>query len=118
MNILKGHYRSIPKVIADVEKLRSGKFVRSVSPVSKPCLESYPCQHPGGCIIKYTDNTTNQYNCSSVEMGAIMYYYGIKNEHFTSYIDAEHKRQIDDLRDPTIVIPKTNLQHGGNCTLF
>jgi len=48
-----------------------------------------------------------------------MYYYDIKNEHFTSYIDDERKRQINNLRaSQTVAIPEDDLQYESNCILF
>ena len=58
MNI--GYYRNIPNVIADVEKLRDGRIIKSISPVSQLCMETYPCKHSGGYLIIYTDLKINK----------------------------------------------------------
>lgn len=99
--MLKSHYKNIPKVIADVEKLRNGKQVKNVYPEDSSCMESYPCQHGGPTIIEYNDNTQSKYECSSVETGAIMHYYGVQDKHFTSYIDDDCKKKIGQVSYPT-----------------
>ena len=113
MNVLKSHYKNLPKVIVDVEKLRNGRIVKTVYPEDESCMESYPCQHKGFTVIEYTDGSKSFYDCSSVNTGAIMYYYWVENSHFTQYIDDDCKEKIGRFASP-MMVPKKD----GGCALF
>jgi hypothetical protein len=94
-NILKSHYHNIDKVLSDVTSLCKG--VKEIKPKSNRCQESYPCGGHGGAVIMCTDDIIH-YPCTSVELGVIMYYYGIENHHFTEYVDSDMRKQIDKIR--------------------
>lgn len=98
MDVAKTHYREIPNVIDEVRALCDGKTVRTITPASRSCAESYPCRGHSPAVILFESGETVRYECSSVHMGAIMYYYGIANKHFTKYLNDDCKSDIDKMR--------------------
>eukprot|EP01110_Echinostelium_bisporum_P004827 TRINITY_DN21959_c0_g1_i1.p1 TRINITY_DN21959_c0_g1~~TRINITY_DN21959_c0_g1_i1.p1 ORF type:complete len:104 (-),score=17.13 TRINITY_DN21959_c0_g1_i1:23-334(-) len=85
-------------------KLVNGREVESVDAQQMSvCLESFPCQGHGGVNIRVRgENTPIKYECGSVSIGAIHYFYQPRKsfEHFDIYVsrDEAFKKQIDDLR--------------------
>lgn len=57
-------------------------------------MESYPCQGHGDAIVTFMDDTTINVPCSSVGMGAIMWYFNKGHDHFTEYIDTSFKTYL------------------------
>jgi len=100
MSTVKSHYRDIPQVISEVKALCDGKGgIKTITPSSNKCAQSYPCRGHSPAIILFEGGGTVTYECSSVQMGAIMYYYGINNKHFVSYIDDDCKQDIDKMKN-------------------
>lgn len=97
-NILKSHYSEVENAINDMKALCGSRKVITIIPQSDECLESYPCQGHDGAVITFSNGETAKYDCSSVNLGIIMYYFHIDNDHFTSYVDADLRKHIDSLK--------------------
>jgi hypothetical protein len=93
MSILRSHQ---DYALADLKKVISIVGRRDVTNVrvqqDNYCLESYPCQGHGGVILEFIDGTSETYACGSVSIGAIMWYFGVQNDHFVGYINPEFRQ--------------------------
>lgn len=98
--MLKSQYQNFDTVIKDVVKLCESRKIQNIVPAyAEPCMESRPCRGHGGATITFDNGETVKYECSTVKMGIIMYYFGIENAHFTRYVDQELKEKIDNIRN-------------------
>ena len=89
MSLLKSHYGNVQKVISEVVTLCNYRKVQAIEPKSRSCRQRYPCGGHGGAVITFENNEIAYYPCSSVDLGIIMYYYGVDNDHFTNYVDED-----------------------------
>lgn len=90
--VLRSHIGTISDTIKQVKQRVASRSVKSIKPQFDICQESFPCQGHGGAVITFTNGEKLNYSCSSVELGAIMYYYDIKDDHFTSYVGEDMKK--------------------------
>lgn len=97
-DILDGHYKNVKTIITEVTGLCGLKIVKSINPKSNTCMERYPCSGHAGVVITFENGEVLEYPCTSVAIGAIMYYYKIDNNHFSIYVNEKCKRVIDQLR--------------------
>jgi hypothetical protein len=87
---LESHYRSALKKLRYAIEAVKPHLVSDIQPEREwPCLESYPCAGHGDAILTLDNGTTLRISCSSVEMGALMWYFRCGTTHFTQYIDRE-----------------------------
>lgn len=107
-----GSYRKILEIIETVALICGDKPIKTIKPIYEQCSgRSYPCQEHAGVHIILMNEDFIEHSCSSVAIGGIMYYYGIKNGHFTQYLDDECKQKIDLMKNPP------NVSSGG-CIIF
>ena len=88
---------SFRTLIRDVTTLCCSRKVKSIEPISQMCEERYPCEGHDGALITFENGETMKYECSSVDLGIIMYYYSIDDDHFTEYVDEDLRKQLDDI---------------------
>jgi len=74
-DLLDNCYYSAEMDLRNVITLVNGRFVRKIDMLCQNCLETTPCQGHGGVRIFYENNSTDEYTCESVGIGAIMTYY-------------------------------------------
>ncbi len=77
---------SIIKPLQRIVYLTNNKQVMSIIP-----LEEYF----QGVKIKYNDGSNSYILCSNVEIGAIMWYYNIKNDKYTTLVNHDIKYHIN-----------------------
>lgn len=95
MSILNSHYRDVDGLLSNVKTLCNARKIKLIAPQSRSCQERYPCGGHGGAVITFEDGDVAHYPCSSVDLGIIMYYYGIKDDHFTGYVNQELRNKLD-----------------------
>jgi hypothetical protein len=102
----------ILEIVRAIVSICGDKHVKTIRPIYEECNgRSYPCQDHVGVHIILTNDDFIEQTCSSAGIGGIMYYYGIRNGHFTQYLDDECKHQIDLMRNPPYV-------HKKECIIF
>lgn len=94
-SVLRSHHGTISDTIKQVKQRVASRSVQSIKRQFDMCRETCPCSGHGGAVITFTNGEKLNYSCSSVELGAIMYYYDIEDAHFTCYIDEGMREQID-----------------------
>jgi hypothetical protein len=87
MSFLQSHYQGALKKIQETLLAVGSRHVNDIKAERNDCLESYPCCGHGKAIIDLDDGTTMRVSCTSVEMGALMWYFKCGSDHFTEYID-------------------------------
>lgn len=85
MSILNSHYRDVDGLISNV---------KTYAMQEKSSWLHHRGGH-GGAVITFEDGDVAHYPCSSVDLGIIMYYYGIKDDHFTGYVNQELRNKLD-----------------------
>ena len=91
-DILASHYKSalsdLKRAIASVGM--NAQHIKDIKAENGSCQESYPCSGHGDAIITFTDVSPPPLKvpCSSVGMGAIMWYFGKCHKHFLEYVDS------------------------------
>lgn len=101
-------------MINDARALCGSRKIRTIKPLDLQCQESYPCQGHCGAVITFDNGETASYKCPSVDLGIIMYYYGIGTAHFTDYVDRDMRKYLDELRTYLEANDKMNQQSSNN----
>lgn len=63
--------------------------VVDIRPEYGGCKERIPCSGHGDAIITLNNGSTMRIDCTSVEIGALMWYFKCGYKHFTKYIDED-----------------------------
>ena len=103
-SLFSARYKNETKLIKDIESLRNFRTVRSIKPQSDNCAETYPCEGHIGALITFENDEMVYYDCGSVDIGIIMYYYGLGSPHFTGYVNNDVRKFLDNLRDESLQI--------------
>jgi hypothetical protein len=87
-------YASVMQPLRNAKLICHNKKIISITPQHDECTYDFPCEGHMGIRIHFTDKTNVSLTCSTIEIGAIMWYFNIQNEHFTKYIDNDFQMYI------------------------
>lgn len=94
MSILQSHYKDALQKLQETILAVGSRHVNGIQAEDDECLESYPCCGHGDAIVNLDDGTTMRVGCTSVEMGALMWYFKCGSDHFTEYIDESFAKYL------------------------
>lgn len=87
MKIHESFYKNtLEKLIQTIKAVELHQVI-DIKPEKTECRESCPCSGHGGAILMLNNGTSMTIPCTTVEIGALMWYFKCDNAHFTKYIN-------------------------------